>query len=541
QSLSCGPFPATTGAFTLKAGDKLVLHVVSQTGSASCGTYNNTASFTSTNQSGGSKSTSTTVNCPNVIISKTADNASVNAGQQIGFKVTLDNSTGAGDATGLVLTDNLPGGPGINWSIDPATNGITSIPSNIACAVNATPPQALTCGPSPATSGAFTLKAGDKLVLHVVSQTGSTSCGTYNNTASFTSGNQSGGSKSTSTTVNCPNVIISKTADNASVNAGQQIGFKVTLDNSTGSGDATGLVLTDNLPGGPGINWSIDPATNGITSIPSNIACAVNATPPQALTCGPSPATSGAFTLKAGDKLVLHVVSQTGSTSCGTYNNTASFTSGNDGTGSKTASTTVNCPTLTFSKTADNASVNAGQQIGFKVTLDNSTGSGDATGLVLTDNLPGGPGINWSIDPATNGITSIPSNIACAVNATPPQALTCGPSPATSGAFTLKAGDKLVLHVVSGTSTATCGATITNTASFTSSNGGTGSSASVTITVNCAVLHVSKSACPTAVVPGGLLTYTITYSNSGAAPATNAVLVDTIPAGTQVSSAGGGT
>jgi hypothetical protein len=38
-----------------------------------------------------------------------------------------------------------------------------------------------------------------------------------------------------------------------------------------------------------------------------------------------------------------------------------------------------------------------------------------------------------------------------------------------------------------------------------------------------------------------LLTYTISYSNSGAAPATNAVLVDTIPTGTQVSDAGGGT
>ena len=55
------------------------------------------------------------------------------------------------------------------------------------------------------------------------------------------------------------------------------------------------------------------------------------------------------------------------------------------------------------------------------------------------------------------------------------------------------------------------------------------------------VLNVTKTGCPGTTVPGGLLTYTISYSNTGSATAASAVLVDDIPAGTTVADAGGGT
>src|SRR5438128_7567652 len=57
---------------------------------------------------------------------------------------------------------------------------------------------------------------------------------------------------------------------------------------------------------------------------------------------------------------------------------------------------TVNPPTLTITKTADAASVNAGSAIGFTITLSNA-GPGASTGTTLTDPLPGGTGISWSI------------------------------------------------------------------------------------------------------------------------------------------------
>src|SRR6185503_17158891 len=50
--------------------------------------------------------------------------------------------------------------------------------------------------------------------------------------------------------------------------------------------------------------------------------------------------------------------------------------------------------TIGITKTADAESVNAGEQIGFTVTISNS-GSNTALGVTLSDPLPGGAGIDW--------------------------------------------------------------------------------------------------------------------------------------------------
>src|SRR4029077_8942051 len=100
-----------------------------------------------------------------------------------------------------------------------------------------------------------------------------------------------------------------------------------------------------------------------------------------------------------------------------TLTNTASFTSSNGGTGSSASVTiTVNCPNLAITKTADKSPVNAGEQIGFTVTLSN-TGAGDAKNVTLTDNLPTAPGVTWSLDTAGS---SIPAGISCAVSSGTP-------------------------------------------------------------------------------------------------------------------------
>jgi len=52
---------------------------------------------------------------------------------------------------------------------------------------------------------------------------------------------------------------------------------------------------------------------------------------------------------------------------------------------------------------------------------------------------------------------------------------------------------------------------------------------------------VSKTACPSPVVPGGVLTYTITATNDGNAVSADATLVDVLPAGVTLVDAGGGT
>jgi uncharacterized repeat protein (TIGR01451 family) len=138
---------------------------------------------------------------PSLSIAKTADAATVNSGSPIGFTVTVTNS-GAGAASSLSVTDNLPSGTGINWSVDAAN-------SSAGWTVGGAPPNQTLTAPA-------SLAATSNTHVHVVSNTTSSSCGTYNNTASFTSGNGGSGSSSqASVVVNCGGPVATITASNS--------------------------------------------------------------------------------------------------------------------------------------------------------------------------------------------------------------------------------------------------------------------------------------------------------------------------------------
>ncbi len=231
----------------------------------------------------------------------------------------------------------------------------------------------------------------------------------------------------------------------------------MTLSNSD-PGTATGLSVTDNLPAGTDVNWTID----------------VGGTSPGWSVSGTPPTQSLVYTptmLGGNTSTTAHVVSTTTGNSCGAYSNTASFTSDNGGSGNASDSETVNCASVSITKTADAASVSSGSQIGFTVTLNN-TGAGTATGLSVTDNLPAGTDVNWTIDV---GGTSA----GWSISGTPPtQSLVYTPT-------TLAGSTNTTAHVVSTTTTNSCG-TYNNTASFTTGNDGSGN-ASASETVVCPV------------------------------------------------------
>ncbi len=123
---------------------------------------------------------------------------------------------------------------------------------------------------------------------------------------------------------------------------------------------------------------------------------------------------------------------------------------------------------LTIGKTADAATVDAGSQVGFTVTLSNVGGQA-ATGIAVTDTLPSGTDVSWSVDAGG-------SSAGWSVSGSPPnQQLVWNQTSLAAGASTHA-------HVVSSTTTGTCGAVLSNTASFTSANGGSNSaSASVQV------------------------------------------------------------
>src|SRR5439155_240914 len=136
------------------------------------------------------------------------------------FTVTVSN-TDLGNATGVTLTDALPGGNAatpVHWTID----GSTGNPAAFAI-TGADGSQHLTLAGQP-----ISLASGASLTVHVTAATSFTSCATYDNTATIAATNNAVVDPgSASETVNCPDLAILKTADATPVSTGDPIGFTV--------------------------------------------------------------------------------------------------------------------------------------------------------------------------------------------------------------------------------------------------------------------------------------------------------------------------
>ena len=196
------------------------------------------------------------------------------------------------------------------------------------------------------------------------------SCGQPSNQASFTSGNGgSGGPTAPVTiTINCAPLSLAKTTDTAIVDAGDQIRYRLTLTNP-GPGTAHGVVISDSLPPTSG-TWTIATGTTAT-------GCSITG---DALTCNQGSLSPG--------NVVVNLTSSTNTTDCPGVTNSASATSTNDG--NPTAGPTpitINCAVLSLAKTTDTATVDAGDQIRYRLTLTNP-GPGTAHGVVISDSLP---------------------------------------------------------------------------------------------------------------------------------------------------------
>src|SRR5439155_737769 len=192
------------------------------------------------------------------------------------------------------------------------------------------------------------------------------------------------------------------------------IGFIVTVFN-TGTGDAKGVTLSDPLPTNAGLSWVIANQGAGWGG-----SCAIAA---GTLTCGPVTVPFG--TTQIGSSFTVHITSTTTAATggvcpggSGVVNNTGTVTTTNDGSSQSSASTCVAAPSIHIVKTADAAQVNAGDPIGFTLTVFN-TGSGDAKGVTLSDPLPTNAGLNWQIASQGAGWGA-----TCAITA---GSLNCGP------------------------------------------------------------------------------------------------------------------
>ncbi len=531
--LSCGPETILAGQAKTRT-----VTVSTTVTTDDCGDLLNLAKVTTSNNGTDEDAGAIHVKCPDLDITKTADDATVNAGEDIGFSITVSNSNAAGTgvADNVVLNDNpLPGSLalGVDWTIDAVIfNGGEPIEDQTLCVINGSPAtETLVCNFGD-------LNPGDDYEVQLSSDTSApTGCNnaTLPNTAKVKADNHAEIPASASITVQCPDLDITKTADDATVNAGEDIGFSITVSNSNaaGTGVADNVVLNDNpLPGSLalGVDWTIDAVIfNGGEPIEDQTLCVINGSPAtETLVCNFGD-------LNPGDDYEVQLSSDTSApTGCNnaTLPNTAKVKADNHAEIPASASITVQCPDLDITKTADDATVNAGEDIGFSITVSNSNaaGTGVADNVVLNDNpLPGSLalGVDWTIDAVIfNGGEPIEDQTLCVINGSPAtETLVCNFGD-------LNPGDDYEVQLSSDTSAPTgCNnATLPNTAKVKADNHAE-IPASASITVQCPDLDITKTTSTPEINAGAQASYTITIENDGDGDAVGVDLRDQLPAG----------
>ena len=145
----------------------------------------------------------------------------------------------------------------------------------------------------------------------------------------------------------------------------------------SGQGAATNVALTDALPAGPDLSWSLDPAVPGCSMAGRLLSCSFGS-------------------LADGQTVSVHVTSPTTIASCGRYTNTAVARADNRNQVQATASLTVVCPTriVVEKHTLPDGSQ---QLFGFSGAITASLGDGQSEGktvapgtYTVSEVVPGG-------------------------------------------------------------------------------------------------------------------------------------------------------
>ena len=410
-------------------------------------------------------------------LTKTASAALVKAGDTVTFALRVRN-LGPSSAANVIVSDTLPA----SGSFIDATGGAT-----LSNGVLTWPPVS-------------TLASGDSLAFSVRMRAGTVSLTNVAAATSVTADRNPANNYATITVnVNPPDLVVTKTAPSARVNAGETIPFTITVKNN-GTGAVGSVSVTDTLPANAQF---IDATGNPLHSGNLLVWPLIGSLP-------------------AGN-LATYTVRVVAPAS-GSVVNVAAATSpaGDANPADNRAAATVAVDALAdlvVTKLASAAAVNAGDAVSYSVRVRNA-GPSPATAVVVKDTLPA----NGSFVTGSAGNASLANNV-----------LTWPAIPS------LAAGDSAVysLSVIApaGGSMRNAAAASTATAESSTAN----NTAAVVTTINAADMTVSKSG-PASAAPGETITYTILVANAGPGRATSVVVTDTLPPGlTFVAAPNGGT
>ena len=341
-----GTFATSKGSVTLNANGSFTY--TPNTGATGADTF--TYAVKDPSATGNTATVTLTISAPlaDMAVTVSVNNVNVTVGQTVIFTITATNN-GPDDATNVAILDLLPAGETfvsstVTQGLYNSGTGVWNIPSAPVGSVSTFTLTAIWAAPGAKTDTA-TVTAADQ-----------TDPVLPNNSASVTVA----GSASA-------DLGITKTVDNASPVAGQNVTYMITVSNA-GPSNATGVQVTDLLPAGLQF---------------------VSASPSQ----GAYAADTGLWTVGSisnGATATLSITASVAVTS--TIANIAQITGSNqpDPNSSNdiaSASLTPVVPTIAISKTVDNPTPLPGDTVNFTITVVNN-GQFDIPALVVQDSLP---------------------------------------------------------------------------------------------------------------------------------------------------------
>jgi len=316
-----------------------------------------------------------------------------------------------------------------------------------------------------------------------------------------------------------PDLAITKTDNVTSVTPGQTVTYTLTYTN-VGVVGATGVTITETVPANTVFN------ANG--SLPTVWSCADGS--PGGTDCT---VLVGDVTVGAGGVVTFSVtINNPVTAGVASITNTASIaddgTKGNDPTPSNNSTSDVDTltatPDLQISKTDGQTVVTPGQLLTYTLTITN-VGNQAATGVLVTDTLPAN----------TSFVSASDSGAHLAGVVTWPAFTLAGGNASVSRTVTVQVNNPLAAGVTTITNTAVVADDGANGADPTPGNNNT----SDVDTVNAAPdLVIVKDDGGASTAPGGVVTYTLIYTNVGNQNATGVVITDVVPANTSFTGAG---
>jgi uncharacterized repeat protein (TIGR01451 family) len=464
------------------------------------------------NNTGGD--TTPVTGAPDLSVTKSDGGASVAPGSTVSYTLTYSN-TGNRGATGVVLTETVPANTTFNSGA--STAGWVCAPNN-----NAGSTCTLAVGSVAASAGGsatFAVTVANPLAAGVtqIANTATIADDGANGTDP-TPGNNTG--SDTTPVTGAPDLSVAKSDGGASVAPGGTVSYTLTYSNA-GNRGATGVVLTETVPANTTFNAGA--STAGWSCTPNGNAGSTCTLAVGSLAAGSGNQTA-TFAVTVANPLPAGVTQISNTTSIADDGaNGTDPTPGNNSGGDTTPVT--GAPDLSVTKSDGGASVVPGGTATYTLTYSNA-GNRGATGVVLTETVPANTTFNAGA--STAGWSCTPNNNAGSTCTLAVGAVAAGGGSLTA-TFAVTVGNPLPGGVTQIANTATIA---DDGANGTDPTPGNNTGSDTTPVTSAPDLTVTKSDGGASVAPGGTVTYTLTYSNSGNINSTGVVLTETVPANT---------